>query len=100
MPIEIQWNDVDPQTGSRRFLRADKFAGEWNFKWKLTRRGDWHKGLRPTREMWEHVLDSLKRRYVRREGVSDDDVAQVERILKALPVPRVLEEDVGEDERT
>jgi hypothetical protein len=34
--------------------------------------------------MWEHVLDSLKRRYRRREGVSDEDVAQVERIVKDL----------------
>jgi hypothetical protein len=32
--------------------------------------------------MWEHVLDSLHRRYRRREGVSDEDIEQVERILK------------------
>jgi hypothetical protein len=31
--------------------------------------------------MWEHVLDSLKRRYRRRQGVDDDDVEQVEKIL-------------------
>jgi hypothetical protein len=98
MPIEIQWNDEDPQSGTRRYLRAEKFAGQWHFKWKLTRRGEWHKGLQPTREMWEHVLDSLKRRYVRREGVSDEDVAQVEKILKALPVPRELDDDAAGDE--
>ena len=34
--------------------------------------------------MWEHVLDSLQRRYRRREGVSDEDVEQVEKILKEL----------------
>ncbi len=31
--------------------------------------------------MWEHVLDSLKRRYRRREGVEDTDIEQVEKIL-------------------
>ena len=90
MPIQIKWTDEDPETGQRRFLRADKFAGEWSFKWKLQRRGDWTKGLVPTKAMWEHVLDSLHRRYQRREGVSDEDITQVERILRDLPVPREL----------
>ena len=38
--------------------------------------------LEPTREMWEYVLDSLQRRYRRREGVSDEEIEQVEQILK------------------
>jgi hypothetical protein len=42
--------------------------------------------------MWEHVLDSLKRRYRRREGVSDADVEQVERIVKDLQRRRDEEE--------
>ena len=42
--------------------------------------------------MWEHVLDALQRRYRRREGVSDEDFTQVERILKAWIEPRNLEE--------
>ena len=37
--------------------------------------------------MWEIVLDGLKRRYRRREGVSDEDVEQVERILKTWRMP-------------
>jgi hypothetical protein len=82
MPIQIQWDDTDPATGGRRFLCAEKFAGKWDFKWKLQRRGEWTPGLPPTRAMWEHVLDSLKRRFCRRGGVSVEDVAQVERILK------------------
>jgi hypothetical protein len=93
MPIEIKWDDHDPETGQRRYLSAEKFAGQWSFKWKLVRRGEWRKGLVPTREMWEHVLDSLKRRYRRREGVSDEDIEQVERILRELPVPRELDEE-------
>ena len=82
MPIQIKWTDEDPETGQRRFLRADKFAGEWSFRWKLQRRGDWTKGLVPTKAMWEHILDSLHRRYRRREGVSEADIVQVERVLK------------------
>ncbi len=58
-------------------------AGEWHFRWKLQRRGPWTRGLEPTVEMWEHVLDSLKRRYRRREGVDDRDINQVEKILSA-----------------
>lgn len=82
--MQIQWTDTDPATGERRFLCAEKFAGAWHFKWRLKRRTNWTKGLQPTRAMWEHVLDSLKRRYRRREGVSDEDVDQVERILKQI----------------
>jgi hypothetical protein len=97
MPIEIQWTDEDPRTGEKRFLRAEKFAKQWHFKWRAARREEWRKGLQPTRAMWEHVLDSLGRRYVRREGVSDEDIAQVERILRELPVPRDLEEEVSQE---
>jgi len=86
--VEIKWDDIDPETGQRRFLSAEKFAGEWRFRWKLQRRAPWNHGLQPTRSMWEHVLDSLHRRYRRREGVSDEDIDQVERILKAWPEPQ------------
>ena len=82
--IEIKWHDVDPETGEKRYLAADRFAGVWRFRWKLQRRGEWTRGLEPTRAMWEHVLDSLKRRYRRREGVDDEDIAQVEKILKEV----------------
>lgn len=80
--MQIKWTDTDPQSGGRRFLCAEKFAGAWHFRWKLQRRGPWNRGLTPTREMWEHVLDSLKRRYRRREGVTDEDIDLVERVLK------------------
>jgi hypothetical protein len=79
--IEIKWHDTDPHTGERRYLAADRFAGVWKFRYKFQRRGEWTRGLQPTRAMWEHVLDSLKRRYRRREGVDEDDIKQVEKIL-------------------
>jgi len=81
MPVEIKWTDIDPETGLRRYLCADKFAGQWRFKWRPQRRGDWTRGMKPTLAMWEHVLDSLHRRYRRREGVSDEDVEQVTKIV-------------------
>ena len=90
--MQIKWTDEDPETGGRRFLCAERFAGVWRFKWKLRRRGEWTKGLEPTRAMWEHVLDALKRRYRRREGVTDEDIEQVERVLKGWKEPR----DLGE----
>ena len=90
--MEIKWSDSDPETGQRRFLCADRFAGQWRFRWKLQRRGEWNRDLEPTREIWEHILDSLRRRYRRREGVSDEDVAKVERIVKDLHRRRDEEE--------
>ena len=93
MPIEIKWTDEDPETGQRRYLSAEKFAGKWFFKWKAQRRGEWNRDLQPTKEMWLHVLDSLKRRYRRREGVSDEDIDQVEKILSNWKEPRVLDEE-------
>jgi hypothetical protein len=91
MPIEIKWTDEDPDTGQRRFLSAEKFAREWSFKWKLQRRGDWTPIAKATRAMWEHVLDSLQRRYRRREGVSDEDISQVERVLRDWREPPSIE---------
>ena len=89
--MEIKWTDTDLGTGQRRYLRAQKFAGTWEFSYRLQRRDVRWLRLEPTRAMWEHILDSLRRRYRRREGVSDEDVEQVERILRDLPVPRDLD---------
>jgi hypothetical protein len=82
--MQIKWTDSDPETQHRRFLCAERFAGVWQFRWKLQRRGEWTRGLAPTRDMWLHVLDSLRRRYRRREGVSDEDIEQVEAILSGM----------------
>jgi hypothetical protein len=85
MSVEIKWKDTHPESGERRFLRAEKFAGGWYFSYRLQRRDVQWRKLEPTREMWEHVLESIQRRYRRREGISDEDVAAVERILRDLP---------------
>jgi len=79
--VDIKWHDDDPETGDRRYLCAERFAGVWHFKWKLQRRGDWTKGLKPTVPMWEHILDTLERRYWRRDGVEEADIKQVKMLL-------------------
>lgn len=80
--IKIQWTDTDPETSERRFMIAERFGGEWTFKWKLQRRAPWEGELKPTLEMWERILDSLQRRYRRRQGVDSPDVEAVEKIVK------------------
>jgi hypothetical protein len=87
MPIEIKWTETDPETSQRRFLRARKFAGTWHFSWRSRRREVRWLPLEPTRVMWEHVLECLHRRYRRREGVSDEDVRQVQDLLKECREP-------------
>ena len=82
--MQIKWTDTDPDTGERRFVCAEKFAKQWTFMWKLERRGEWTEGMKPTLVIWEELLDRLRRRYQRREGVSDEDVEQVERVVKEL----------------
>jgi hypothetical protein len=93
MSTEIKWTDTHPETGERRYLRAAKFAGRWQFSYRNQRRDVRWRELQPTREMWEIVLDNLKRRYRRREGVSDEDVAQAERVLREWREPPRLDEE-------
>lgn len=91
MTIEIKWTDKDPASGERRYLRAEKYAGEWSFSYRLTRRDVSWRRLTPTRAMWEYVLDGLERRYRRREGVDNRDVEEVQRLLRAWPEPEADE---------
>lgn len=91
--IEIKWDDIDPRTGGRRFLRAVRFARAWEFSYRLRRRDVRWRTLTPTREMWEHVHESLQKRYRRREGVSDEDVKEVARVLANWKTPPPDEDD-------
>src|SRR5258708_34835913 len=91
--MEIKWTDIDPNTGEKRYLRAEQFAGEWRFGYRLQRRDVRWRGMKPTRAMWEVVLDGLQRRYQRREGVSEEDVAKVERILREWREPPSFEDE-------
>jgi hypothetical protein len=79
--MEIEWTDTDPETGEKRFVCAAKFAREWRFQVRFKRRTNWAPAPAVTRDMWETLLDALERRYRRREGVSEDDLARVRKIL-------------------
>ena len=89
MNIEIKWHDIDPDTGQRRYLCAERFAGVWKFRWKLQRRGEWTRGLEPTRAMWEHVLDALERRWREQAApVRKNSAADV--LLRVLPSTPII----------
>lgn len=96
--MDIKWTDQDPKSGERRFLCAERFGGKWTFWYKYQRRGEWTHRLRPTIETWELILDALERRYRRREGVSDDDVKQVQDIIRRLRLKRAAKEKALEEE--
>jgi hypothetical protein len=82
--MSIEWTDTDPETGEKRFVRVEKFARAWRFQVRFRRRTDWDRTVVPTRDMWETLLDALERRYRRREGVSDEDLAAVRKIIGGL----------------
>jgi hypothetical protein len=88
--MEIDWMDTDPGTGERRFVCAVKFARAWRFKVRFKRRTNWAPAPTVTRDMWETLLDALERRYRRREGVSEEDIARVREVLSNLePEPKI-----------
>lgn len=82
--MEIQWTEPDPETGGKLFYKAQRFGGFWKFRVRTHQRGD-SKRVSATRDMWEVVLENLERRYRRREGVDDADLAQVREILARMP---------------
>jgi hypothetical protein len=92
--MEIEWTDEDPVSGAKRFVRAEKFARRWQFHVRFRRRTNWEPAPQITRQMWETLLDALERRYQRREGVSDEDLKLVRRILADFKPPPEFD---GED---
>jgi hypothetical protein len=79
--MDIKWDDTDPTTSRRRFVKAERFAGRWTFACRRERRGIWEKWNNPTRAMWQELLEALERRVQRREGIEEADVAEVQRIV-------------------
>jgi hypothetical protein len=91
MSVEIQWNDTDPDTGEKRFVSVERFAGKWQFLVRLRRREPWESPKHVTRDMWETLLEALERRYTRREGVSEADLAAVRMKLANYRDPPTVE---------
>lgn len=95
MSVAVQWTDTDPDTGEKRFVSVEKFARQWQFKVRSRRRENWTTPARVTRDMWETLLDALERRYRRREGVSDEDVRTVRRIIAEYREPPNVDGEPG-----
>lgn len=93
MSVEVQWTETDPDTGDRRIVAVEKFAGRWEFRVRFKRREGWTTPDRITRAMWETLLDALERRYQRAEGVSAADLANVRKILASQKQPPELDGD-------
>jgi hypothetical protein len=93
--LEIEWTDADPVSGERRFVLAVKFARAWEFKVRFKRRTNWERAPRVSREMWETLLDALERRYHRREGVSEEDLAIVRKVLAKIPPADDVDQSPG-----
>jgi hypothetical protein len=91
MSVDVQWTDTDPETGEKRFVSVEKFARDWHFKVRSRRRENWARPARVTRDMWETLLDALERRYRRREGVSEEDVRAVRKIIAEYREPPTVE---------
>ncbi|HJZ93514.1 MAG TPA: hypothetical protein VKE40_21740 [Gemmataceae bacterium] len=79
--MDVKWDDTDPDTGKRRFVKAERFAGRWAFYCRRERRGVWEKWAEPTCDMWQELLEALERRVQRREGVEETDVEQVRKVI-------------------
>ena len=87
MSVEIQWDDLDPESGAKRFVAVERFAGRWTFKVRFRRRENWQKVPFPTRAMWEELLDAIQRRLPRREGVTEVDLVYVRSQLARVKAP-------------
>jgi hypothetical protein len=84
MSVEVQWTDTDPDSGARRFVFVDRFAGQWRFHVRQRRREDWQTPGRVTLDMWEELREALDRRRQRGEGVTDADMAALDRRIAVL----------------
>lgn len=96
MSRDVQWTDSDPETGERRFVSVEMFARKWEFKTRAKRRENWRRLNPVPRDMWETLLEALERRYHRREGVSDEDLIEIRRILSTYKPAPIIEVDIPE----
>jgi hypothetical protein len=90
--MEIEWTDTDPVTGERRYVNARKWARKWEFRIRHHRRGEWERTENVSRDMWETLLEAMDRRYWRREGIHEEDLKVVKKILAEYKEPPTLED--------
>jgi hypothetical protein len=76
---EVGWK-LRLADGTRREVLARRVGGEWFFLERSRRYERWREIAEPSREDWDTLLDAIRRRYVR-QGYSDKDVRDVERVI-------------------
>lgn len=76
---EVSWK-LRLEDGAKREVLARRVGREWRFMERSGRYDPWRDIAAPSREEWQTLLDSLRRRYVRK-GFSEEDVRAVERII-------------------
>jgi hypothetical protein len=98
MSVDVQWTDDDPETGEKRFVQAERFAGKWTLKVRFRRRENWVRPAVVSRGMWEALLEKLERRYQRNEGVTDVDLKFVKAAIAKAPPDATPPPDRDADE--
>ncbi len=74
---EVSWK-LRLEGGGKREVLARRVGRRWHFMERGGRYDPWRDIAEPSREDWDTLLDSLRRRYVRK-GFTDVDVRDVER---------------------
>jgi hypothetical protein len=77
---EVGWT-IRLEDGSKLEMLARRVGKKWRFMERDGRYDPWRDIAKPSRENWETLLDSIRRRYVRK-GFSDVDVRDIEREIE------------------
>jgi hypothetical protein len=80
---QICWKEGHPD-GGKTEVRVDFFSGKIEWKFKLPKTSYWNRGLAPTNEQWDTLLDEVERRY-QRQRVQWKDVLRVRAEIAKLP---------------
>jgi hypothetical protein len=89
MSVDVQWTDTCPDTGKKRFVVGERFAGAWTFRYRYARREDWMDLTEPDAGVFETLLEVLDRRQQRGDAVSEADLTSVrKRMAECQAKPR------------
>lgn len=76
---EVSWK-LHLDDGGKREVLARRVGGKWFFMQRTGRYDPWKEIAKPSRDDWETLLDSLRRRY-QRKGFTEVDIRAVERVI-------------------